>query len=234
MRIIAILVSMLLSLSGSAQLSKSTNVGYVESFAKLPKIKFEQTDEAQYNQCKTANDLVMLSIKDSKTEFTLYTKSKEIRLKKTNQDQNDFNGYEYLGYYSKLKMYAIIESTMLDNLSFGSFNLLDSLTANYYSIVSIGDGAVETPIPSPNSKYLIYYNNQLTNGGSCFIGLLQVNRSGKASQLFKEKLSFESNKFVVEDIRWLNDQTFIVKTSGTTMKDDTRVKGISYFKASVE
>lgn len=53
----------------------------------------------------------------------------------------------------KLKMYAITDNSTADHLTFSTFVLIDSLTAQEYSIVSIGDGAIETPIPLIHSNY---------------------------------------------------------------------------------
>lgn len=234
MRKLLLFILMVFSMRVVAQLGKSNEVGYIAKFAKLPKIKFTQSSAAEYDLCKTANGLEKVKIQQSKTHFTLPVKNRKISLKKTNQEQNDFDGYEYFGYYSRLKMYAITENTMSDNLGFGTLGLVDSLTANYYTIISIGDGAVESPIPSADGSYLIYYYNRLYDGDSCFIGLLQVNRKGKSGQLLKEKLSFETDSFAIEEVRWLNDKTFIIKACRTHKDDDKVEKIFSYYKANTE
>lgn len=220
--------------SAKAQLKKSIAVGYVENYEKQPKIKFTKSSKAEYEQCKKSSEPVKLKIKESKADFTLSTKVKPFKLKKTNNEANDFNGYEYIGYYRKLKMYAFTENSMADNLGFGTFALLDSVNANYYNIISIGDGAIETPIPSPNGKYLVYYYNRLYDGDSSFIGLLEVNRNGKPSQVFKEKQNYDTERFAVEGIRWLNDKTLIVKAYHTVKKDGKRETIIQYYKANIQ
>jgi len=220
--------------SAKAQLPKNIAVGYVENYEKQPKIKFTKSSKAEYEQCKKSSEPVKLKIKESKADFTLSTKVKSFKLKKTNNEENDFDGYEYIGYYKKLKMWAFTENTMSDNLGIGTFALLDSLNANYYNIISIGDGAIETPIPSPNGKYLVYYYNRLYDGDSSFIGMLQANKGLKASQVFKEKLSFDTERFAVEGIRWLNDKTLIVKAYHTVKKDGKREEIIQYYKANIQ
>lgn len=220
--------------SAKAQFKKSVAVGYVENYEKQPKIKFTKSSKAEYEQCKKSSEPVKLKIKESKTHFTLSTKAKSFNLKKTNSEENDFDGYEYIGYYKKLKMYAFTENSMSDNLGFGTFALLDSVNASYYNIISIGDGAIETPIPSPNGKYLVYYYNRLYDGNSSFIGLLEVNRNGKPSQVFKEKQSYDTERFAVEGIKWLNDKTFIVKAYSNVKKDRNRETIIKYYKANIQ
>lgn len=221
-------------LNVSAQKAKTINIGYLDNYQNMPKIKLKQTTEAEYNQYKTVSELISLKIKESKTHFTLPTKFKKIKFKKTNQEQNDFEGYDYLGYYHKLKMFAVTENSISENLTFSSFGLIDSLTGHYYSLVSIGDGAVKPPIPSLNSKYLIYYDNLAYKPNSCFIGLLKVGTGAEPAERFKEIMSLETDRLAVEDIKWINDKNFIVKTYITVMNDDGRVKIFSYFKSAIE
>lgn len=234
MRKLLLFILMGLSIPAVAQLGKSNDVGYIAKFAKLPKIKLAQSSATEYNLCKTANGPVKIKIQQSDTHFVLPAKNRKISLKKTNQEQNDFNGYEYLGYYPALKLYAITENSMSDNLGFGTLGLVDSLNASYYTIISIGDGAVGAPILAPDARYLIYYYNRLYDGDSCFIGLLQVNRKGKASQLLSEKISFDTDSFAVEGIRWLNGKTFIIKAYRTNRSDNKPGKIFSYYKAKTE
>ena len=222
------------SINVSAQKTKNIAIGYLENYEKLPKIKFEQTTEEEYNKYKISGKPDPLKIKETETHFTLSTKVKKIKLKKTNQELNDFNGYEYLGYYSKLKMYAITDNSIADNLAFNTFVLIDSLTAQDYSIVSIGDGAVEIPILSTNTNYLLYYYNRPYNGQGCFIGLLAIHKNAKPEHRFKEKMSFNSKGCSVEGIKWIDDKSFILKTFVTEKKTDRPVKIFSYFKAMIE
>ncbi|TDG36396.1 hypothetical protein EZJ43_07715 [Pedobacter changchengzhani] len=223
------------SITASAQKTNNIAIGYLENYEKLPKIKLEQTTEAEYNKYKISGKPDLLKIKETETHFTLPTKVKKIKLKKTNGALNDFDGYEYLGYYPKLKMYAITDNSIADNLTFSTFVLIDSLTAQDYSIVSIGDGAVETPIQSINSNYLLYYYNRPYRGDGCFIGLLAINKNGRPQHRFKEKMSFnfESKGFSVEGIKWVDDKSFIAKTYVTKIVDNKSVKEFSFYKAII-
>lgn len=224
---------MVFLLNATAQKTNSTAVGYLENYQNLPKIKLEQATEAEYNQYKIGSEPLMLKVEESKTRYILPTKSRKIKLKKINSERNDFDGYEYLGYYQKLKMYAVTESYAAENLSYGSFGLIDSLTAHYYHIISIGDAAVEKPVPSVNSQYLVYYYNLVYEANSCFIGIVEVNSDGKPVQRFKEKMSLETNSFAVEGIKWINDKTFIIKTYRKKEVADKKVKIFEYYKANV-
>ncbi|MFC3563252.1 hypothetical protein [Pedobacter jamesrossensis] len=220
--------------NANAQNADKTSVGYLGNYENLPKIKFVQSNEAEYNQYKTVSEPITLKIKENKFNFTLPTKAKKVKFKKTNQEQNDFEGYDYLGYYPKLKMFAVTENSSSENLTFSSFGLVDSLTGHYYSVISIGDGAIEPPIPSLNSKYLVYYYNLAYKANSCFIGLLKVNIDDKPVDHFKETMSFETDRLAVEDIKWIDDKNFIVKTYIKEMKNDSMVKIFSYFKSTIE
>ena len=223
------------SITASAQKTKNISIGYLENYEKLPRISFQQTTEEEYDQYKIAGKPDSLKISETETHFTLTTKVKKIKLKKPNGALNDFNGYEYLGYYPKLKMYAITDNSTAENLTFSTFVLIDSLTAQEYSIVSIGDGAVETPIPSSSVNNLLYYYNRAYRGDGCFIGILAVNKNERPEHRFKEKMSFnfESKGFSIEGIKWINDKSFIAKTYVTKIVGGKSEKEFSFFKAVV-
>ncbi|MEJ5090409.1 hypothetical protein D3C87_1124440 [compost metagenome] len=223
----AILLLIVIDLKG--QLINNNDIGYIEDYQKLPRINFVKSDAVEYEQCKSLNQFIIPKIKQSKTNFILQTNTGQIKFKKTLPDKKDFNGYEFLGYYPQLNMYAITENIMSDELSFGSLALIDSLTGNSYTIVSIGDGAVETPIISPKANYLIYYYNWLYDGNSCFIGLLKMNKN----HILEEYQSFESKNFTIEGIRWLDNDTFIVKTLQSVYIDGVHLKEINYYRASL-
>lgn len=228
-------VLMTFSVIASAQKTKNIAIGYLEKYEKLPKIKFDQTTEEEYNKYKKSDKPDSLKIKETETHFTLTTKVKKIKLKKTNQELNDFDGYEYVGYYPELNMYAITENALADNLSFGTFMLIDSITAQEYSIVSIGDGAVESPIPSISSNYLLYYYNRPYHGNGCFIGILEVNKNARPEHRFKEKMSFnfDTKGFSIEGIKWIEDKTFIAKTYVTKIVAGKSVRQFSFYKAVI-
>lgn len=227
--IFAMLVLIVSKLKG--QLINNNDIGYVEDYQKLPRINFVKSNVVEYEQCKSLNQFVIPKIKQSKTNFYLQTNTGQIKFKKTLPDKKDFNGYEFLGYYPQLNMYAITENIMSDELSFGSLALIDSITGNSYTIVSIGDGAVETPIISPRGNYLVYYYNWLYDGNSCFIGLLQMNRN--KTHILEEHQSFENKNFMIEGIRWLDNDTFIVKTFQSKDIDGVHFKKINYYRASL-
>lgn len=81
---------------------------------------------------------------------------------------------------------------------------------------------------------MLYYYNRLYNGDSCFIGLLAVNKNSKPAQRFKEKTSFDTEMFAVENVKWMNDKSFIVKTYVTEIINDKRIKKFTYFKSTIE
>lgn len=196
-KFVLFIVILSFSQAANAQLGKSVDVGYVDRFEKLPKLKFKKSNAIEYNRCSDKLGISFPKIEETDAEFVLQVKGKKNKFKKRNELREDFDGYYYLGYYHRLKMYAITENSVSENLNFGTFGLIDSITGKYYQIISIGDGPIETPIASVNSKYLIYYYNRLYDGDSAFIGLLKVN-TGNRSKL-TEKSSFDTNDWAVKE-----------------------------------
>lgn len=66
------------SITASAQKSKNISIGYLENYEKLPKIKFKQTTEEEYNKYKIANKPESLKIKETETHFTVKKQKLEI------------------------------------------------------------------------------------------------------------------------------------------------------------
>lgn len=223
------------ALSTSGQQKKVVSVGYLEAYDQLQKIKFEQSNQAEFDQIEPAKKVSKPLLKPSKTHHLIPTKEKLFQLKKYKDYglAGGFSGYEYLGYYSNLKIYALSDNSTSENLGFGTMVLFDSITAYQYQIISIGDGAVETPIASPNGKYFLYFYNWVYDPNSCFIGLLKVGDRKHPQKFLREYSSFETKNWAVEKIKWIDDQTFIVKAFKID-KANGRTKSFHYFKSKIE
>lgn len=219
-----------------AQTKKEITVGYIETYEKLPKIVFTSSSLAEYDKYLNTKYIVKPKLKTSKTHHIINSKGKQFNLKKYKGygGEESYSGYVFLGYYPKLKMFALTENSTAEHLGFGNLVLIDSLTSYQYAIVSIGDGAVETPIPSPKGKYLIYYYNWPYEDNSCFIGLMKIGNRKKPQKVLTEEAGFDTKKWVVENIKWIDDKTFLIKAF--TIKPYKRQgdRFYQYFKANTK
>jgi hypothetical protein len=224
------------NLSSFAQIKKEVVVGYPETYEKLPKLSFTASSFAEYDKCPAMIYFVKPKLKASKMHHIIPTKGKQFNLRKyKDYGGNDgFSGYEVLGFYPKLKMFAITENSTAEHLGFSVLVLIDSLTSYQYHLVSIGDGAVEAPIPSMHDKYLVYFYNWPYEDNSCFIGLLKVNHSSKPGKMLDEKASFDTKKWAVESIKWLDDATFYVKAFTVKAHQRQGSRFYQYLKGKIE
>ena len=93
--------------------------------------------------------------------------------------------------------------------------------------------AVETPVPSVNSKYLLYFYNEVYNANNCTIAILKVNHRKVPSKLLTEYQYFKTDKWTVDQIQWIDDQSFLVKALVSKMENSQRSKHFEYYKAKL-
>ncbi len=129
-------------------------------------------------------------------------------------------------------MYALTRATVSESLGFSELFLIDKNTDFQYNIVSIGDGAVETPIPSPSNKFLIYYYNSVYEHQNSDIGILKVNQNANPENLIEEYASFKSNYFEIEKIVWISDNSFLVKGYKEVYDGSNWIKNYTFYKTS--
>lgn len=192
---------------------KNILVGYYDNYEKLPKLLFDSISEAEFNQLKTTKFLSKPKTKQKGNEFYIETAIRTHTFKKYKDygEPKNWCGYELLGYYPALKLFALTENSTAEHMGFGELFLLDSTTDYQYTIVSIGDGSVETPIPSPNNKYFVYYDNTMYEHKDSEIRILKINTKTNPEKYLIEYASYSSNYFAVEQIIWKSDQCFYVK-----------------------
>lgn len=210
-------------------------VGYVDSFEKLPKLKFEKISEAEFSTYKSENFIVVPKIKQNRKTFYIQTDKNRYEFKKFPADEKvsaEKNGFKFAGYYPNLKLFAINDASVSEGIKFGNLVLIDKETDHKYKIVSIGDGAVETPIPSKNNQYLVYFHNYDYQHKNSFIAVLKVGEKSEPKKFLQEYASFQSDYFAVEKIIWLNDDSFIVKGFEEVFENDKWVKKYSFYKTS--
>lgn len=227
MRILTLLL--LLSFAAQGQQQKGTSVGYMETYDSLPVIAFQPSSQAVYDKCKKQAVQVMPAAGE---QLVVRTKPGPVRLKKyRNDSKEEFKGYEYPGYLAGVKMHVVTAHHTAEHIGFSDLSLIDSLTGNWYNIVSIGDDAVEIPVPSPRGRYIIYFYNYVYERNSSFIGVLTVNRNAQPLLLLSEKTSAGTKAWGVEDIRWIDDQAFVVKAFITDGEGYERTRRYQYYLA---
>lgn len=129
-----------------------------------------------------------------------------------------------------MKLIAITENSTAESLNFGELILLDSLNDYQYTIISIGDGAIELPIPSTSNNYFVYFYNSVYEHKNCSIRILRVNDKSNPKNYLSEYASYESNDFAIEKIVWKSDNSFYVKGYEEVNENGNWVKNIKYYK----
>ncbi|MFD2902309.1 hypothetical protein [Sphingobacterium anhuiense] len=191
-------------------------VGYADRYDSLPEIHIEIAEKQLYERTAPAAKMIFSHVSIKKNTLIVPTGKGLIKLKKYDDSprQDDgFRGWQYMGYLPRLQMHALVSHSVSEHLGFSDMVLLDSATSDQYGIVSIGDAAVSLPIHSPDGRFLAYYYNHVYERNSCFIGLLEI-RDGMISShaRISEMASFQTKNWAVEDMRWVDNTSFIVKT----------------------
>jgi hypothetical protein len=201
------------SAAGKNKENKHVVLGYVDTYEKLPKLVFSQITQAEY-ETYTAKFSFSENSTEPKGNF-LYVETdvKKHKFKKYKDygAQKGHAGTELLGYYTALNMYAISESSTAEGLGFSELVLLDKKTDYFYHIISIGDGRVQLPIPSKNNQYLVYFYNAAYQHKNSDICVLKVGDKANPKTYLQEYASYHSDAFAVEDIIWIDDNSFVVK-----------------------
>jgi hypothetical protein len=228
------------SVSNTAQSTDTTkndekiiNIG---SFENLPKLKFDTISEGEYLKHSTIEVWKKTKVKKNGNYFYLKTQKQNHKLKiyKNYGGVESWNGSEYLGFCSNLDCYAITNNSTSEYLGFGALMLINNRTDFKYNIKSFGDGSVELPMPSKNTKYLIYYYNSLYENKNCDIGILKVNTKSDPQHFLKEFASYHSNDFVIEEIKWIGDDIIYLKGCEEIHEEGKLIKMYKYFKTALE
>ncbi|MGJ1422287.1 hypothetical protein ACR79T_21900 [Sphingobacterium spiritivorum] len=231
MRILILLL--LVSLTAQAQ-KKEIAVGYADTYDKLPSIKFHKSSKEDYDLCRQALRPVSLPLKEVNGHMLVPTKQGTVRLQKyTDSAKGDFRGYEYAGYFPGLKMYVVNSIHVAEHIGFSDRILIDSTSGYQYAIVSVGDDAVEIPVPSPDGNYILYYYNYVYEKNSCFVGILNVSKTTHPAKRLSETMSFQTKDWAVEEIRWKDNRTFMVKASVTANENNQQNVGYLYYTAQL-
>lgn len=210
---------------------KIIEIGYVETFDKLPKLVFDSISEIDFNKIKSNKFIEKYKAEEKGNFFFIKTESKIYQFKKYQNygGEDSWNGNELFGYYPSLNLFAISKNSTSEGLGFGELFLLDKTNDYQYKIVSFGDGSVELPIPSPNNKFMVYYYNGVYQHKNCDIGLLKINRKSEPKKYFSEYSSYQSNDFAIEKIIWKSDNCFYVKGYEEIYENENWIKKYKFY-----
>lgn len=192
---------------------KKILVGYYDNYENAPQLVFDSISEKEFNKLKATKFLRSIKPQKKGNEFSIETSVRKHVFKqyKDYGEPKNWYGYELKGYYPALKLFVLTENSTAEHMGFGELFLLDSITDYQYTIVSIGDGSVETPIPSPNNKYFVYYDNTMYEQHNSTICILKINDKSDPLHYLSEHAQFNSTEFAVEQIIWKSDKCFYLK-----------------------
>ena len=212
--------------------AKKVDVGFYDRFEKLPKLSFENISEKEFLSVTETKYIDTSKPKHNSDFFFVQTAVKKHQFKKYRDygGEESWSGFEYLGYYPDLKLFAITDNSTAESLGFGQLFFLDSTNDYEYNIVSFGDGSVELPIPSVNNKYFVYSYNSVYEHKNCDIGILKINDKSNPKNFLTEYASYNSKDFAIEKIVWKTDNSFMVKGYEEVYENEKWVKKYQYYK----
>lgn len=144
-----------------------------------------------------------------------------------------WNGYELLGFLSRLNYYAISNNSSAEGIGFGQLFLLDAKNGFRYPVASFGDWHVGLPLPSVNYLNFVYYENTAYQHKNTDIGVLQYDPKAPVGQAWKAIASLHSNDFAVEEIRWASDSVFYIKGYEEVYQQQKWLKNYSYYQVEL-
>jgi len=216
-------------------LGKTIRVGYYDQYENLPKLKFEILSEKEFSTYRFENKISYTPPQEKGQYYFIPTQVRKHKFKQyANYGEDEgFSGFEFVGYYPDLKLFALTENSTSESLGFGELFLLDSLTDYRYSIISFGDASVTTPILSPSNEYLVYYDNSVYEHHNCNIGILKINDKSTPEKYLSEFASYYSEEFAIEQLIWIADDVFVVKGYEEVYENEEFVKYYKYYKTDL-
>ena len=217
---------------------KNIKVGEMRVYENLPNLKFSKITKNQFDKAQSKQKNILPKIRKNDSFLFIKTKSENLKFKvyKDYKENGSWSGSEYVGYYPKLKFYAIQTNYIADYLGFSELTLIDSISNNKYDIISPGDGAIEQPITSLDKKYLVYNYNDMYEFQGCFIGIIKVDEFNKNNpkKYLTEFKSHTSEDWAVEEIKWKDNNTLFIKTYKEKLINKKKQKIFDYLKTNIE
>ena len=221
----------------SKKAGDSIEIGYYDNFEKLPKFPLEPASEDDFKNLKANPTFLQTKIETDKQNFYLQIAGKKVKFKNYESNvRNDFDGNEYLGYSPNLDMFAVQNNTVADNLGFADLQLINKTTGFQHKIISLSDWAASVPLASPNNQFLIYFQNPEYESQTLSIAVLKINDKKNPKAFLKEYAScFVDNGFSIEEIRWRDDYSFVIKAYKSDNDDSGKeVKHYTDFSAKID
>ncbi|MGV0964670.1 hypothetical protein [Empedobacter falsenii] len=197
---------------------KKASVGFQDKYDSLPKLEINQIGKDKYLTFNRHESVVTKSsIKEDKKYYYLGIDNETFQFRKEEQSNKQSRDgqfwYDYIGFYPSINMYAFSSNSVNESSGFSDFELINKKNGKIYQIVSPGDDRIENPILSVHNNYLAYYHNNAYENG-CFIGILTIDTKGN----FKEYRSFQSDNFKINEIKWNNENSILLKISSDNDK----------------
>lgn len=220
-------------------LPKAVELGYMQTYDSLPLLDFEPMDEADFVRLPPATISPLPTLKQNDSVFFVPFQKFRVPFKhyRSHPSPKGHAGNTLEAFYPKFDLYAINQQWTAESMGFGEMLLLDSQFGHTYKIISVGDGAISGPHFSPDHRYLLYFYNFIYENKDCFIGICKVNPGKRdvPSEFIQEWISYPSSEWAVEEIRWINQETFAVQGYENRYDDraDEWVKIFSHWKATI-
>lgn len=217
-----------------AQPGRELAVGYADRYDILPTLKFQIVEKQLYDRAVQTPKMVFTNAEVEQDTLIVTTAKGRITFRKYDdslENSEGLQGWQYMGYFPSLQMHALVSHDISEHIGFSDMVMLDSATSDQYGIVSVGDAAVELPVPSPDGHFTAYYYNHVYERNSCFIGILAL-LNGK--QRLVERMSFQTKDWAVEDIRWIDASSFVVKAYTLIGQGVQQSRQYTYYRARLD
>lgn len=208
-------------------------IGFVDTFEKLPKFVIDSTSEAEFNTQAETKDFVVDKIKRSNNYFYIQTSKQKLKFKE--YGDNEHNGSEYLGFNKDLDLFAVQNNSVTEGLGFAEMTLIHRSTNFVYEIISLGDWSVSLPKTSINNKFMVYYQNPEYESERLSIAVLKIDKTQPPKHFLKEYSScFVDNGLSIEEIRWKNDDKIYFKMYKSSLDENgSEFKTYKYYFAKI-
>lgn len=190
-------------------------VGYSDEYDELPKLILDSITEKEFLAAYRPQAIDSV-VRDSDKEHFYITTSLGRKAYLKYDDRNDgksWTGYEYVGYYKAINLYAVTNNfTSEDLLGFGSMELINAKTGVTYQLISlVGDSAVDTPMLSPDKDYFLYFQNADFETTDSEICIVKIDQAGSPEKYLQPVVSYRSDQFLVDKICWGKNGDIYIK-----------------------
>jgi hypothetical protein len=217
--------------------TKVVEIGYYEIYERLPKFRIDSVNERDFLKIPSRDAFYKTNIEGRGGNLVIRTSREKLEFKeyKNYGGETGWSGSEYLGYNSRMKIFAIRNNSTAEGLGFGEMMLIDSVTNDQYKLISLGDYSVSLPEPSVNYKYMVYYQNPEYESGTLSIAVLKIGQRHSGHFLKEYSSCFIEGELSIEEIRWKDDTTFYLKMykSGWDA-DGSELRMYTYFVADLK